>query len=285
MHSVAHSTPNGFATFNVARGASPALAVTMQLDLTNGTDQVTGTVTDGSWTAQLQGYREATSISTPTPGKYTVAFIGSGDGITEPGGSGVGLITVASTGTVSLSGTLSDTTAIAPSTKISKDGQWPLYSSFNSGGGLLTGWIIFTNDTVNNLDLEGSLTWIKPASSSPYYPFGFDMSIDAAGSALSVVSGAPALTASNGIVVLSGSTLTTPLTNSYSMNSHSVITITTNHSHLTLTLTSSTGAVVRQLQQQQHQRLHPHQGCAASAGQVAHGFFYTTGRSGDFLMQ
>ena len=70
----------GAATVTVARSGLNALTLSLQLDLYGGSDQVTGTVSDGVWTASLTGNRavfNSTSHIAPQAGRYTVIIPGA----------------------------------------------------------------------------------------------------------------------------------------------------------------------------------------------------------------
>src|SRR5207244_8651765 len=76
---------------------------------------------------------------------------------------------------------LADATKLTQSSQISEDGTWPLFAPLYKGGGLLIGWISFTNRTGD--DLHGAVNWIKrPDLKAHYYSSGFAMAGDAIGS-------------------------------------------------------------------------------------------------------
>ncbi|MDB6121360.1 MAG: C-terminal target protein [Pedosphaera sp.] len=110
-------SPGGLGHVAVARTGKPALSVDLQIDLTGGSDSVSGTVSSPieGWSANCLGYRALYSNTTPTPnvGKYTFIVPGTTDETQGPLGSGYGLITVSSNGTVALTGNLGDGTTEA----------------------------------------------------------------------------------------------------------------------------------------------------------------------------
>src|SRR5688572_10647734 len=110
-----HFNSQGKAMNSIVRAGLSSLAVEWQLDLTHGTDRITGQVADGTWVAQLSGNRAVFNITTnscPLIGKYTLIIPGNTNGARSPGGDGFGTLTVDGAGSISLKGTLSDGTKI-----------------------------------------------------------------------------------------------------------------------------------------------------------------------------
>ena len=164
----------GHATNHIARPGTNGLTVTWSV-LMDGSDQVTGTVTDGSsWTATLQGDRATFTPTNPPPqaGSYTVLLLGNPGSGLAPGGDSYGTLKVDTRGGVTLAGSLADRQPLSCRVPLSKNGQWPLYSPISGGAGALLGWVSFA-DLVGS-DLDGTVSWIKPAGHPPYYPAGFN---------------------------------------------------------------------------------------------------------------
>jgi hypothetical protein len=103
----------------------------LTLDFTITNSQLSGTVSDGSWTAVLQG--EATAPGTNGPVSYVIFFNG-----TQAGAM------VVSNNVSSLSATLPDGTGIEEESQMSATGQWPLYQSLYGGSGVFLGWMEWT---------------------------------------------------------------------------------------------------------------------------------------------
>jgi hypothetical protein len=156
---------------------APGWGVALRL----GTDEITGVVSNGDWTAELVANRNVYSKTTTTPqaGQYTLVIPGSGDPAHLPGGHGAAAISVSPAGGVSYGGTLGDGTKLTGKTFVSKAGQWPLYGALYGKRGLILGWLTFTNDAANRSDLEGVIGWIKPGQTgTALYPEGFDWPYD-----------------------------------------------------------------------------------------------------------
>jgi len=129
-------TGNAWATIPRA-GASP-----LSVHLIAGDDTLTGEITGETWTATLLARRNA-FYSNPAEkvGKYTFAFASGANTSAQPGGDSFGTMTVDSSARVTLAVTMSDGTKAAQKTFLSKDLQWPLYTSLYSGKGFAMGWL------------------------------------------------------------------------------------------------------------------------------------------------
>ena len=148
----------------------------LQLDLSNG--PLTGTISDGTWTADLLANNAVYTKANPAPqaGKYTLLIPGSENAATQPGGNGFGAVTVSDLGAITFSGTLGDGTRVTASSVVSHDGQWPFYVSLYGGKGSILGWLSFTNDGA----ISGQTGWFKLAMpAAKLYPGGFTNSAEA----------------------------------------------------------------------------------------------------------
>jgi uncharacterized repeat protein (TIGR01451 family) len=200
---------HGQATNSIHRtGASP-LTVNWQGNLTD-SDALSGTVSDGSFVAQLEGARDVFRASNPAPqaGRhYTLAIPGLDEVTNSPVGNGYGTATVGANGVVHFLGRLADNTAVVQNVALAKNSQWPVFVSLYQGKGLLIGWLQFADDGTN--DLSGTLRWMKPnLPTSKLYKPGFSVNSEALGSQYVAPLGtASLLQITNGVVVLSGGAL------------------------------------------------------------------------------
>ncbi len=201
----------GAATILIPRSGNTPLT----LNVLAGFEQITGTVDDGTWTANLVADRAVYSKANPTSlaGKYTLNIPGNGNeaDTTTPHGDGFGAVTLSTAGGVSLKGSLADGSKISQSSAISQTGQWPLYTSLYAGGGQLLGWMTFANS--GGADIEGPLSWFKkPNPVASFYPAGFDVEPDGIGSRYdSTLS--PAIGFVDGFFTFTGGNLTTDFMN------------------------------------------------------------------------
>jgi hypothetical protein len=177
-----------FASDNTAskvinRGGAPALTINLTLD-TSSANQITGTISDGAWTADLTaphaGFDRKLNPA-PWQGNYTVVFPGQTSDPSLPAGNGYGRAAVDASGNVRLTASLADRTAFSQSVPLSSGGDWPLYGSLNAGKGEVWSWMLFDTNRPND-DINGSVTWIKKAQTTRFYPGGFTNVSDAIGS-------------------------------------------------------------------------------------------------------
>jgi hypothetical protein len=235
----AFSADGTFSNAIARRGLSP-LNVQLQMDFT-GAETITGTISDGIWTAQLAANRAHFSKTTPAPqsGSYTLVIPGSDDSSTQPGGDGAGALKVDTSGNITFTGTLGDGTKVSQHTFLSKDGQWPLFVSLYAKQGFLIGRLTFDTNQADT-DLSGFGSWIKaPQSGSKLYPAGFTLGpIALVGSKYSFTKGVPLVSWSNGQIVLAHGDLPDSITNNLSIDLNNKITGT---NKLVLSFTPTTG--------------------------------------------
>jgi hypothetical protein len=164
----------------VRRGKAPALEVDLQLNFAG--NQIDGTVTDGTWSAELFADRVLmpASMGNDYLGVYTMAMSGNNAAAGFLGDSYASLW-VDYYGTIRMSGKLADGTSIRQTLKVSQNGLWPFYVSLYNGKGSIFGWITFSNQTTPGL--SGNLVWFKPANPrNKLFPVGFTNQITAVGS-------------------------------------------------------------------------------------------------------
>jgi hypothetical protein len=163
------------AVANVIAHPSKTEPLNVQLQWDTSSDQITGSVSDGTWLANLASHRasfDGKSLVATQAGHYTIIIPGTNSSPDLPSADGYGTVTVSTAGRISLAGSLADGTKITQSTSLSTNGQWPLFVPLYSGKGSLVSWATFTN--LIQTAVSGNLTWIKPASSTAkYYPAGF----------------------------------------------------------------------------------------------------------------
>jgi len=259
----------------------------LALDVSNGTRQVLGTVTDGNWVAALEADQAIYTAAAPSPwrGTNTMILDTGSDGIASPGGAGWAKVIVSPAGMASLTGTLSDNTPVAPSAAgVSKSGRWPLYIPLYGTGtlGSLSGWVTFTN--LPGVSLEGGAAWFRTNSSGKLYPHGFTNNLSITGSTFTPGSArTPVLGAANFQITLGDGNLRVPLTNDATLSlAGKFVTNGPGISKLTLSVVPSTGLISGSF-------LDPATGLAAPISGIvlqqqtnAAGFFLSTNASGLF---
>lgn len=155
--------------------------ITLQLHVNDSSDQLTGTIDDGSEVTTISSDRWTWNArSNPAPsGRYTVLIPG-GDENDQPQGAGYGIVTLTTAGTVSFVGKLSDGTPVSRATYLAKDDSWPFFVSaktFDSALGQIT-----VEDIPGTSDMDGEITWFRRQSASPIYPNGFTVQSSLVGS-------------------------------------------------------------------------------------------------------
>ena len=172
------------ATNFILRPYDRGLTVELRIGKGAEADRLFGRITDGTWTSTLSANRAVfNSRLNPAPqaGRYTLIAPGPDSDPTVPRGDGYGTVRVDAGGRVNFAGTLADGTKSSQSAPLSKNGLWPLYVPLYSGQGSLISWLAFTNQA--NDDLNGVLSWIKPANvKARYFPEGFSHEYQAIGS-------------------------------------------------------------------------------------------------------
>jgi hypothetical protein len=175
---------NAQAMNSLARSGQNPLALNLSFGTGEFADQMSGTVSDGTWTAQLAGDRAQFSSRTnpcPWAGNYTLVLPGVPGNPSLPAGSGYATARVTGNGQVTAAINLADNTKASQGATISKTGAWPLYASLYGGQGSLVSWITMADQPSE--DLNGTLNWIKlPNSRSRFYPAGFSLSTVVTGS-------------------------------------------------------------------------------------------------------
>jgi hypothetical protein len=282
-------TPTGMSVTNVPRAGKTPLALSMTLDVSNGTQQISGSLTDSNWTAGLLANLEPYSTTSPAPqkGAYTLVLGSSDSGATGPGGAGFGKVTVTPAGLASLAGTLSDGTVVAPAAAgLSRNGLWPLYLPLYTAGtlGSLSGWVDFTNSPGSSL--QGIGNWFRTNSSGKLYPHGFTNTVSITGSTFT-----PGTTRTNVLgqtnlqVQLSGGNLPVALSNNVTLfPTGSLKTNGPGVSRLTLSVVPSSGLISGTFLDPSTGLATPISGVVLQQQTNAAGFFLSTNASGLFQL-
>jgi hypothetical protein len=283
----------GHATNRIPRTVGNALMVDWTLKL-DGSDQITGSISDGVWTAELLGDRAVwSSWSNPftDAAKYTLVIPGATNpaaSTASPEGNGYGTATIDRNGLVNFHGFLADGTPAAQRVALSKDGEWPLYVSLYGGQGSLLGWVTVTNQDAS--DLNGPrVSWTKPAlTTGKYYPQGFQVESPLVGSRYVPPLGTTnrVLNITNGIVTFTGGNLSADLANSITLGLGSKVTNNaSNTNKLILNFTLPTGLFSGSVTPANTTRVIPFKGAVLQKANNASGYFLGTNLSGRVLLE
>jgi hypothetical protein len=211
----------------IPRGDLAPLTLILELNLGEEADQITGTVSDGDWTAELTADRpvfNATSNPAPEAGQYTLVI--PGDMTTAPAGDSYGTLTVDKGGRIHFAGSLADNTKITQSVAVSADGNWPFYVSLYRGQGSISGWLSFTDALSATGGITGDIFWFKPpVTNAKYNPDGFSVTATGVGSSYEPpAAGAAILNLTNANVTFGGGDLAESIINPMALDSHSRVT-------------------------------------------------------------
>lgn len=265
---------NGTATATITRKGFSALTLTLEANA----DVLTGTVSDGTWTADLAAYRAAFNIRTnpaPYSPRYTVIVPGPADGNPDnPQGDGFGVVTVTRAGVATISGRVADGAHVTQSAWVSQNGQWPFYAPLYRGKGQILGWLSVAPD-----DLSGQVSWIRPAiPNAAYFPNGFEIQSQVSGSAYRrPASGTRILDFVNGALTLTDGDLTSPVSGFVTLAANNKITST---SHFSLTFTTLSGFFRGSVANPAGGKPILYSGVALQKQNIGAGFFLGTHHSG-----
>ncbi|HEX3718513.1 MAG TPA: leucine-rich repeat domain-containing protein [Verrucomicrobiae bacterium] len=164
---------SGSNTFVIPRKGLTTVTAALQLDFAD--QSVSGTITDGSFVAIIDGNRQVFSAGHPAnqyKGRYSLVIAGNDNPDLGPSGYGFGNVTVNAAGVITFKGSLADGTSVNQSSFVSKDGYWPLYLPLYKGAGSLYG---FCSLSTNGNNFNSSASWINAtnASKTALYRSGF----------------------------------------------------------------------------------------------------------------
>jgi hypothetical protein len=275
---------SGLANATVKRVGLPSLSV--QLQLVAASDQIRGTVSDGTWKADMVADRlvyDRIAKKAPLAGTYTLIIPSDPPGIVTPGGDGFGTVKVDAAGNVLLAATLADGTKVAQKSAVSKQGIWPLYASLYSGGGAALSWIQFASQA--DSDLAGQLVWVKPSGATgKYYPSGFVSQVTATGSKYTPPAvGTRSLRMLTGTLSLNGGGLSQPLSFPISIDANNKVTSASTNK-LTLSIVPSSGLFRGSTINPDTRKLFNFQGALLEKANIGAGFFLGTNQSGQVFL-
>jgi hypothetical protein len=259
---------SGAAAVNVSGKGLPTLSVNLQLV---GNDSIIGSVSGGSWLAQLQADRAAFSskIGTASAGKETLLLQTDDQIATTATGEGFGTANISTSGGVQWTATLPDGVKITQKTALSKTGVWPVYASLYGGNGVFIGWMQCTNQ----IDVLGSAIWEMPAGAGGLYSGGLTNQMDVSGSRLRGSIPASAHYAA----VLSGAGLESSVTNQVGVFGKNVMSA---NSALKFSVNPQTGLFNGSLTLPNSNQKLSFQGALLEKSGVGGGFFLNADQSG-----
>ncbi len=275
----------GRATNVVNRPGTNALTIIWSVALDD-SDEITGTVSDGSWTADLAGDRGVFNKTNAAPqaGAYTLVLLGTPGGGVAPEGDSYGTVSVDANGVVKWKAFLADKTTISGKVPLSKDGECPLYAPLHGGKGAFLGWVAFADQSSS--DFEGLISWIKPAlPSTPYYPEGFNSEAALLGSRYVAPGGTNrVLSLTNSVVLLSGGNLSVSYTNDVVLGFGGKVTNASPNS-LVVNFNLGSGLFTGTFKPVGGTKAVPFKGAAVQKANYATGHFFGTNESGRVALE
>ncbi|MEO5803088.1 MAG: Ig-like domain-containing protein [Verrucomicrobiota bacterium] len=279
---------NGDGSFTGKHSRSE-LVLNLQLHLDDNSDQITGSISDGSFTSTLAADRLVFNAATnpaPRVGKYTILIPSNPSRPNSPQGNGFGILKVDASGKTRMAGSLADGTKFSQSAGVSKNATWPFHVSLYAAKGSILGEVKFRNQ-VGVSDLNGTVNWFRPANSaSKFFANGFTTQTSLLGSGYSQATGQPVLTVPAGeenVLVNLGegdlqSDLQQPAT--LEINNQFVIPASSNEEKLRVSISATSGALRGSFVHPVTGRTTKHNGVVFQKQNRAEGYFLGTGQSG-----
>jgi glucose/arabinose dehydrogenase len=271
----------GNSTNSVKRSGTNNVTVGLALAL-QGAEQITGSITDGSWEAVLVADRAVfnakTVPATNYANSYTLLIPGSTNTPAEPAGDGAGSFKVDAGGNVKFTGFLADGSPVAQKVPLSGNGAWPLYVSLYRGRGSLLGWINIT--TSPEPDLGGLVSWSRPAGPSPkVHTNGFALDSMLIGSFYRAPGTDTIFGLTSAVVVFSGGNLNESFTDDVALAPNARVT-DAGTNKLKLTLTQKTGRFTGSVKPPGTKKTIPFKGAILQKQGYGGGYFLGTNQSG-----
>lgn len=287
-------SPDGIARLALrnATDGKERLTLSLSLDVTNHTNQMTGTVQGPFGTSLLRAVRAveppAKSGNHFVDQRFTLLLSPVMSGGRPVSGCGYGVGSLAGSGQASISGCLADGSAFNQSVFLSRSGEWSFRVVLTAGResravtGVLQGWLAVTNGVPS-----GALTWVVPArSNAVYYTAGFTNSITAAGYAYRAEApDQPVLRASHPEVTLSGGDLNRAATIPVSFSGNDAA-VAGGNQRLKLDFYRSSGLLTGGLPSPADaSRTLVIKGIVIQSEHCARGFITGNGQTGEFLLR
>ena len=210
----------------VARTGLAPLGIDLQLPLGTDSQELSGTVSDGSWVASYLGDRSGwNATNNPYQGRYSIVLPGNAGDPASPAGHGYGSVLIDRAGNLLLSGRAGDGQTLSQSVPVSRSGEWPLYATLYGRGGSMLSWLTLTNDA--DVPIAGLLSWIKsPSTASRFYPAGFSNELNVAASRYAGSTTNRVINMDQGAVIATDGNLPFAVTNLVRLSASSTISVT-----------------------------------------------------------
>ncbi len=153
----------GDALLTARRPFISPLTVSLHVDVQNGTDQLSGTVSDGAWTSEIAGNRNVFSARlNPAPQAGLRSF--TLQQVDNASTTATGLSRISPGGNVTVHGILGDGRRFVTASTLAKDGEYPFYLSLHRGSEIVIGWLNFP--TGAEPAAGGSVVWLNTGTNA-----------------------------------------------------------------------------------------------------------------------
>jgi len=262
-----------FSTTIARRGAIP-ISIQLNLDISNGTNEITGTISDGASTGNIAAAR---AVASGHSGKYTLVLDPPADP-TLPQGYGYGTLTVNSVGNIRFTGVLGDGSTVSQGAVINGTNQWLFFAAAYGNKGGAIGTLIFQG--TSTADIYGAVQWLKPATATP----GIFTTVNVAGSAYSkTVSSLLNITGTASFAINGGGLNPPPAQKDFSIAADNAITLASGTTGLTMRFNLNTGLIMGTFTDAANLR-HRYTGVVFQKVSTGNGLFKTGGKVGSIYI-
>jgi subtilisin family serine protease len=154
----------GNAALSLNRYWLPPLALNLHVDLTGGTDQASGSLSDGNWTAVVAADRNVfNTMLNPASraGKRTFVLQSADPSV---GTAAVGVTWIGLNGVTTVRGKLRDGRPFATSSILAKNGDFPFFLLLSRGSEEMIGWLNISASQTPAV--SGGVVWINTGTNS-----------------------------------------------------------------------------------------------------------------------
>jgi hypothetical protein len=154
----------GDGVLSLTRPHLATLTMKLRLDLTPGSDQITGTITDGAFVSEIGADRNvfnARSNPAVQAGVHPFALLLPDAGASS---AAAGQGRIAPNGSANVHGSLSDRRHFMTGSTLSKNGDYPFYLSLNHGNEVVIGWLNFPAG--QPAASGGNVLWVNTGTNS-----------------------------------------------------------------------------------------------------------------------
>ncbi|HXR06496.1 MAG TPA: choice-of-anchor tandem repeat GloVer-containing protein, partial [Candidatus Acidoferrum sp.] len=272
----------GHFSTNLGPASAPGGVLKVNLMVDRVARQIVGTVSNALWNASLTAEMAGTNLPSA---EYTVLLApAAGAPANAPPGEGFAQATN-HLGMVAFSGKLADGTVFTPAAAESPNDDVPLYASLYGNTGLLFGWINLAN--LGAAAPGNTLVWIKKASrATAFYTNGFTNTLLVQGGPwTNPPAKTPALTLSQGQLVISNASLFLLFTNVSVSTSNTLVKIGAQPTNsLTGSIAPATGLLTLSFGNGNGKAASPALGAVAQGQTNGGGFFLGTTNAGLILL-